>query len=158
MKAGFNFMRRYLICAVLFFVSGTLVQAQPRSKSKTINRIAKKAADVYKAKNLGALDAERLVLSKVKIVIEHSLLEELPFETKFFRSFKSVERWLKSREGGEEGSPFRQVQTFTGCRKGRCSFDQDGGILHNQLYLKRIYYGFRNGRAYIKELYFLDGD
>jgi hypothetical protein len=34
----------------------------------------------------------------------------------------------------------------------------DGGINHNNLYLKRITYGVSNGCPYLKTIYILDGD
>jgi hypothetical protein len=44
------------------------------------------------------------------------------------------------------------------CAKGVCTYNFDGGILHNNLYLKKITYGMRGGCPYLKSIYLLDGD
>lgn len=49
------------------------------------------------------------------------------------------------------------VANLKQCKKGMCTFD-NAGLLHNNLYLKKITYGFTKGRPYIKAVYFLDGD
>lgn len=73
-----------------------------------------------------------------------------------FASLARAEAWLKSRE--HEDLPARSVKPFQKCAKGVCTFDFNGGILHNNLYLKKITYGVRNGCPYIKTIYLLDGD
>jgi hypothetical protein len=91
-------------------------------------------------------------------VIEHSLGEgKGQFVRKSFKTFAQLDSWLKKRET-DEGAPFRQLMPLKKCAKGRCSYNFDGGILHNQLYLHDLYYGFRNGRLYIVKLHLLDGD
>jgi hypothetical protein len=44
------------------------------------------------------------------------------------------------------------------CRRGLCTYDFDGGILHNSLYLPMVAFGLRGGLPYVKTLYLLDGD
>lgn len=110
------------------------------------------------AKNLASLDGRvRLLRGGLRVRIEHSISPVRDFEYRRFRSFKAAESWLNKRER-EDGTPFRVAQDFVGCRRGRCRFYTDGGILHNHLYLQRISYGYRNGRLFITELYFYDGD
>ena len=143
-------MKRFFIFAVLIFVSAILVNAQSRSQEKQIERIAAKIADTD---DLGRLD-QRLIRGSLKIVIEYDAGEPLP-DVRRFRSFKAAERWLKSRE--RDGFPIRMFCELEGCREGRCYFDIVGGMSHNRLYTKKILYGYRKKRPYIKAIYFLAG-
>lgn len=130
--------------------------AFPNSK---IEPLVKGLAEAYTAKSLGSIDAEHPYLGTVKIVIEHSLAEDTApnrFEIRSFKTLEQVEQWLKSRERDE--LPTRQAKPLLRCKSGLCTYDFDGGILHNQLYLKRISYGYRNGRPYLKTIFLLDGD
>jgi hypothetical protein len=136
------------------------VHAKSPTKQETIEQLVKELAEAYTAKDLGQLDAEHPYFGQVKIVIEHSLAEDTApnrFEVKRFKTLAQGEQWLRGRER-EEGAPFRQTRPLLQCRKALCDYDFDGGILHNQLYLRRISYGYRNGRPYIKTLFLLDGD
>jgi hypothetical protein len=54
--------------------------------------------------------------------------------------------------------PGRESRPLVRCAKGVCTYNFDGGILHNHLYLKKISYGTRSGCPYIKTIYLLDGD
>lgn len=129
------------------------------SSNSTIEQLVKKLEDAYTTKALGQLDAERPFLGKVKIVIEHSLAGDTDkdrFQIKEFSTLEQGERWLRSRE--REEFPARQTRSLLGCKRGLCTYDFDGGILHNQLYLQKISYGLRNRRPYIKTIYLLDGD
>ncbi|HEX9959687.1 MAG TPA: hypothetical protein VGB00_01980 [Pyrinomonadaceae bacterium] len=146
-------MKRFLIYAVLIFACAFPAQAQSRSNNKQIKRIAE---NVSGTPDLSVLDRLRLIRGNLKIVIEHSISEPT-FEVRHFRSFRAAERWLTSREQ-PRGFPRRTALPFSGCRKGICTFGSDGGILHNQLYIKKILYGYRKKRPYIKAVYFLDGD
>lgn len=136
------------------------VQAQTRGAKKSIERLVKKLEVAYLNSSLGSLDAIRPIFRSVKIVIEHSLAGDTDkdrFEIKVFKTLAEGEQWLKRRER-EDGTPFRNLKPLSGCGKGRCSYDFFYGILHNQLYLKKVAYGYRNGRPYIRTIYLLDGD
>lgn len=153
-------MKRLLIIAVLFFLSVSMVSAQSRGQKNRIEQIANAVASAFVTRDLGRLDQMGLLQSggSVRIVVSHSLGEEgKDIVVRHFTSFYRAERWLSNRHP-QPGLPNRVVQTFTGCRKGVCTFEEDGGILHNHLYLQEISYGYRNGRLFIKELYFYDGD
>lgn len=120
-------------------------------------------ATAFSLSNLGSLDARRLRRGKIKIVVEHSLLQGAEqFEIRRFTTFKQAERWLKSREYPASDPtlklPFRETRPLAGCRRGICRYDFFYGILHNRLYLKKIYYGYRRGRVYVKTIYLYDGD
>jgi hypothetical protein len=146
--------------ALLLVITFLPVQAQSPSKSKTINQLVQSLEEAYMAKTLGTLDAKRPYFGKVKIVIEHSLAEDTAkdrFEIKWFSSLAKAEQWLKSRER-EDNTPFREARTLLRCRAGLCTYNLDGGISHNHLYLQKITYGYRNGRPYFKTIYLLDGD
>jgi hypothetical protein len=121
--------------------------------------LAKSIAEAYVGKTMGSLDAQKPYVGKVRIVIEHSLAEDDAkdrFVIKWFPSLAKAESWLKSRE--HEEMPGRESRPLVGCAKGACTYNFDGGILHNHLYLKKITYGVRTGCPYIKTIYLLDGD
>jgi hypothetical protein len=124
-----------------------------------VEQLMKALDDAYNTGSMGRLDARRPYLGNVRIVIEHSLGEDGKgsFERRQFRTLAQAERWLKSRERGD-GTPFRETRPLEECSRGMCTYDFNGGILHNHLYLKKISYGFRKGRPYIKTIYLLDGD
>lgn len=148
------------VCLLAFFALSSPAQAQSAGGSKSIERLVDKLEVAYANEALGRLDAQRPYLQSVKIVIEHSLAEDTDkdrFEIKTFRTLSLAERWLKSRQR-EDGTPFRNLRPLLKCRKGMCRYDFNGGILHNQLYIKRIAYGYSKGRPYLKTIYLLDGD
>ena len=130
--------------------------AEPLLEKETIGHLANELGEAYAGKTMGNLDAERPYLRRVKIVIEHSL-GQAEYEVKQFTSLANAEQWLKSQER-DDGTPARVAKPLLRCRKGVCSYNFEGGILHNQLYLKKFTYGFRNGNPYIKTIYLLDGD
>jgi cystatin-C len=126
------------------------------SPNPTIQQLAKSVADAFTAKTLGSLDAENLLPGKLRIVIEHSLGDDKDgFEIKNFKTLEQAEQWLQSRES--DGSPGRNSGPLQRCSKGVCTFEQTG-MLHNNLYLKKISYGLRRGRPHINSIYLLDGD
>ena len=148
------------VFALALFMLAAPAHAQSRAGRKSIERLEEKFGIAYMNSALGSLDAEYPVFRKVKIVIEHSLAGDTDkdrFEIKEFKRFAQAERWLSSRQR-EDGTPFRIARDLRQCRNGLCTYNFDGGILHNQLYIKKIAYGYRNGRPYIKTIYLLDGD
>ena len=144
---------------LMFTILSLPVHAQSLSGKQTVEQLAQALGEAYTAKALGKLDAERPYRGKVKIVIEHSLAGDTAkdrFEVKEFQTLEQAERWLKSRE--TEELPARATKPLLQCKRGLCTYNFDGGILHNQLYLSKISYGFRTGRPYIKTIFLLDGD
>ena len=119
---------------------------------QTIKQLAEAISEAFTANELGRHDAERPYLGTVRIRIEHSISGEI--ESKSFKTLEAAEKWLSRR--GDEG-PARNGGTLRRCRKGICTFEQEG-MLHNNLYLQRITYGMRRGRPYIKAIHLLDGD
>ncbi len=126
---------------------------QPPSKIETIGQLAKTLSEAFTANELGRLDAERPYLGTVRIVLEHSITGEI--ESKNFKSFKAGEQWFKSR--AREDGPARNSGPLLQCSKGVCTYEQVG-MLHNNLYLQKITYGYKNRIPYIKTMYVLDGD
>ena len=142
--------------ALLALVISLPTEAFAAPKKQTIEQLVKRLSEAYLAKDLGRLDAERPYQGQVRIVIEHSLSED-DYDIKRVKTLKQAERWLKSLED-EDGTPIREVRPLLRCRKGSCTYNFDGGISHNHLYLNKIIYGYRNGSWYIKTIHLLDGD
>ena len=145
--------------ALILFAVSLPVRAQSVCKQQPVKDLAKQVAEAYEGKTLSSLDAQKPYLGRVRIVIENSLGEpddKGRFVIKSFTSLKKAEAWLKSREHDE--MPARESRPLVRCAKGVCTFNFDGGILHNHLYLKKISYGTRSGCSYIKTMYLLDGD
>lgn len=151
-------MRKLAIAvALILLVSSLPVHSKSPCKKQTIEDLVKAVGEAYSAKDLGRLDADHPYLRKVRIVIRHSLGEgDDEYEVKQWRSFKQGEQWLRSR--GTEDFPGRDVRPLLQCKRGVCTYDFDGGIVHRVLYLKKITYGYSNGCPYIKTIYLLDGD
>lgn len=138
--------------------------ARVASPITTIKQLEESLSVAYMDRELGRLDSSRPYLGRVRIVVEHSLAgddDKDRFEIKQFRTLAEAERWLRSREISEDNPiplPIREVRPLIRCRNGVCTYNFDGGILHNHLYLKRISYAYRRGRPYIRTIYLLDGD
>ena len=149
-------MRRLVTAvALLALLAAPLsAPAQTAAKKETVEELVKALAEAYASKSLGGLAAGRPQQGRMSIVVEHSITGRR--EARSFRSLEAGERWLKSRER-EEG-PARQVMPLKRCRRGLCTYDFDGGILHNNLYLQKVAYGLKGGRPYVKTIYLLDGD
>src|SRR5437868_6264046 len=133
--------------------------ATAQCKKQPIEALAKAVAEGFEAKTLSSLDSQKSYAGRIRIVIEHSLAgdnDKDRFVVRSFLSLAKAEAWLKSREHDE--MPGRQSMPFQKCSKGVCTFNFDGGILHNTLYLKKITYSARNGCPYLKTIYLLDGD
>jgi hypothetical protein len=151
-----------------YSLSGWEVVARPASDSvgmpslysdSAIEKLMKALDDAYNTGTMGRLDARRPYLGKVRVVIEHSLGDggKGSFERRQFSTLAQAERWLKRRER-QDGTPFRETRPLEECSSGMCTYDFNGGILHNHLYLQKVSYGFVKGRPYIKTIYLLDGD
>ncbi|MEP6708070.1 MAG: hypothetical protein ABJC05_11150 [Pyrinomonadaceae bacterium] len=144
------------VVGLILVILSSPAHAKSPCKKQTIEELVKALADAYSEKDLGRLDANTSFHS-VKIVIEHSLGEGADqYETRRFRFFKSGERWLRSRE--IEGAPVRDAKPLLQCKRGICTYDFKGGIVHRVLYLDKITYGYRNGCPLIKTIFLLDGD
>ncbi len=145
---------------VLFVFSlSSMAAAQTVCKQQPVETLAKSVAEAYNQKTLATLDHHKPYRGSIRVVIEHSLADDdAPdrFVVRRFASLARFERWLKSRE--HEEMPARSIMPFKSCARGVCSFDFDGGILHNNLYLKKITYGASKGCPYLRTIYLLDGD
>ena len=139
-----------LVCALILAFSLPGI-AQSPSQTQTPEELVKAVADAFSAGELGKLDAERPYLRTVRIRVEHSITGGI--EARSFRTLERLERWLDgaNRDSARNGGALRR------CRRGVCTFEQEG-MLHNNLYLQRITYGLRKGRPYIKAIHIIDGD
>lgn len=143
------------VVALIMLAGGATAQC----KKQPIDALSKAVAEGFEAKTLGSLDAQKPYTGRVRLVIEHSLADDNAKDRFVIRSFVSLakaEAWLKSREHDE--MPGRRSMPFQKCANGVCTFNFDGGILHNTLYLKKIAYGIRTGCPFLKTIYLLDGD
>lgn len=144
-------------------VSGNSAGSVSASSNSTIEQLVESVAVAYTTKSLGSLDASHPYAGKVRIVIEHSIMDvgedadaRSGIVAKSFKTFAQAEKWLTGREHDE--LPLREARPLVSCKRSVCDYDFDGGILHNHLYLQKISYGLRRGRPYIKTIYLLDGD
>jgi hypothetical protein len=154
-------MKKTLVIAVAVILFGLSlpVHAQTPCKKQPVEDLVKAVAEGYETRTMRRLDAQKPYVGRVRIVIEHSLADDNAKDRFVIRSFSSLaraERWLKSRE--HEEMPGRDTKPLGRCAKGVCTYNFDGGIVHNTLYLKKITYGTRGGCPYIKTIYLLDGD
>jgi hypothetical protein len=90
----------------------------------------------------------------VRVVVEAQAGEPAMVWRKTFRTLAQVDRWFKKRETAD--GPRRNIGQLKQCSRGVCTFEQEG-MLHNNLYLKKITYGMRKGQPYIKAIYVDDG-
>lgn len=127
--------------------------ASPSSKTETIEQLARALSVAFTANELGRLDAGQPNLGTVRIIVEHSISGKL--DARNFKSFGKAEQWFKSRERSD--GPARNSGPLLRCRKSVCTYEQEG-MLHNNLYLQKVTYGYRKGRPYIKTVYVIDGD
>ena len=144
---------------VIVFVIAVAANVAAQCKKQPIEDLAKAVAEGFEAKTLHTLDQQKPYAQKIRIVIEHSLADDNAkdrFVSRSFGTLARAEAWLKSRE--HEELPGRHSMPFQSCARGVCTFNFDGGILHNTLYLKKITYGSRHGCPYLKMIYLLDGD
>lgn len=151
-------MKRIVVTvALIVFAMSLPVFAKSPSKNETIEQVVQELAEAYAARDLGKLDSEHPYFGKIKIIIEDSLGEgKDAYHVKWVKTLGQAEAWLKSREIDQR--PGREIRPLLKCKKGVCTFDFSGGILHNTLYLKRVTYGERKGRPYIKTILLLNGD
>ena len=143
-----------MFVAPLLSIAPLSARAQTAVKKETVEELVKALAEAYTSKSLGGLAAGRPQQGRVRIVVEHSISGA--FDGRSFRSLEAGERWLKSRE--REDGPARTLLPLKRCGRGLCTYDLEGGILHNNLYLQKVAYGYRRGLPYVKTIYLLDGD
>ena len=142
------------VALLLLLVAPLWAQAQAAAKKETVEELVGALSEAYASKSLGSVAAARPRQGRVRIVVEHSISGR--FESRSFKTLEAGERWLKGRE--REDGPARQVMPLERCRRGLCTYDFGGGILHNNLYLQKVAYGYRGGLPYVKTIYLLDGD
>jgi hypothetical protein len=149
-------MRRLATAVVLLLllIAPLSARAQTGAKKESVEEMVKALAEAFTSKSLGGLAAGRPQQGRVRIVVEHSISGA--FEGRNFKTLEAGERWLKSRE--REDGPARTLLPLKRCRRGLCTYDSEVGILHNNLYIQKVAYGYRRGLPYVKTIYLLDGD
>lgn len=150
--------------ALILSVTPLSAQTQSPTKRLTIEKLVDEFEVAYVADNLETLDAKRPNPVKIRVEIEYQTIDR---EIKVFKTFGELGRWLRSRETDTEGMPveagttsklpMRVTMLPVGCRRGLCTYDFNGGILHNHLYIQKISYGYRKGRPYLKTIFLLSG-
>jgi hypothetical protein len=121
---------------------------------QSLEQLVTNVAFAWSEGNLSSLDARRPYVGSVRVVVEVQAGEPSLVERKTFRTLAQIDRWFKQRARGD--GLRRNMGSFEQCSKGVCTFEQSG-MLHNNLYLKKITYGMRKGRPYIKAIYIDDG-
>lgn len=124
-------------------------------QTQTIQELANVVANAWGEGTLGTLDAGRPYVGSVRVIVEGSIGEPPLVERKTFRTLAQIDRWFKRRERAD--GPGRNIGQLQQCSKGVCAFEQEG-MLHNNLYLKKITYGMKKGKPYIKAIYIEDGN
>lgn len=122
-----------------------------QDETKTPKQLAASVSKAFKARKLGTLDVGPSYAGRVKIIIEHSLADKS--DVRSFTNMKLAGDWL-FRGRREAGVNAGRVER---CSKGTCTFIING-LLHNNLYLKKVVYGTSNGWTVIKAVHFVDGD
>lgn len=169
-------MNRIVSLAVLATLNFSFVSsaASLTSRRTSLEQAVSAFEKAYVARDLGSLDKFSRICTngrrkfrchgKFKIKMEHSLREDDRLEYISFDSFAAAEKWLRKSEtgSGDEIYPFRALMPRQECKVNICSYNFDGGISHNHLYIKSIKYGFVNFRDaddyYITEVHLLNGD
>lgn len=136
-----------LTAVILAMTSLGYSQGRPEPVESLASRVSK----AFKAKKLSTLDGGNFYSGRVKIVVVHSLDDNS--DTKSFSSMKLAGDWL-FRGGREVGVNAGNLQR---CSNGACTFTING-MLHNNLYLKKVTYAYSSGRPIIKAVHFVDGD
>ena len=150
-------MRKIIIFAIVVFTCTIALQAQ--SQDKAARKLAGKMAAAF-ANDVRPLDRDRLLRGRLKMSIQHSIIPDDSFpeyESRTFQSFSAMELWLKSEEN-QPGFPVRTSGERISCRRGVCRLDLiDGQMMHNHVYLTRVWYGRSRGRLYVKRIRMLYG-
>ena len=140
--------------ALILYIISPPAQAQPRSKIKTVGQLEDAFSKAFGRDRLAELDARYPNHGKFRVIIEYS--SPLEPDIRVFRTFGALGRWLKSRET-EGGFPWRMDTTLVGCRRGVCTYEIEGNLAHNRLYIQKLSYGYRNGRPHLKTIFLLAG-
>jgi hypothetical protein len=150
--------------ALVLSIMPLSVRAQSRSKKLTIGKLEDVFSTAFAIDTLETLDAKYPNRAKMRVEIGYTSIEP---DIKVFDTFGALGRWLRSMERETDGGPskggstmklpLRVTMPLVGCRQGACTYDFDGGILHNHLYLKKISYGYRKGRPFIKSIFLING-
>jgi hypothetical protein len=146
-------MKKLLIVIAVALLASSPTFAQTDKKAM---KLADKMAEAF-SNGMGRPEIDALLRGRrLPLSIENSNVDP-EFESKTFKSFTALERWLKSREH-ENGAPFRMSGERVSCRKGLCRLDlEDGQMMHSHIYLTRVWYGYDKRGIYVKRIRILYG-
>lgn len=121
------------------------------AENGTVDDLARRFAEAFTGRSLVAFDAAKPYRGRVTMVVEHSITGRT--DMRGFTTLKTAAQWLmRSRKEAN-----LNAGGLERCKNGTCTY-ADEGLLHNSLYLKKVTYGITKGRAYLKSVFFLDGD
>jgi hypothetical protein len=144
-------MKKLTLCALIAFASMLSVDAQDKTARKLADRMAASFSN-----GLRPLDNRHLLRGRLSVSIQNWIAEP-EFESRTFKSFTAMERWLKKEEN-QPGFPIRTSGENVSCRKGLCRLDLvDNQMAHNHVYLTHVWYGYQKGRIYVKRVRILYG-
>ncbi|HVG19110.1 MAG TPA: hypothetical protein VNI02_08650 [Blastocatellia bacterium] len=130
-----------VVVGLVLFAIPLSAQAQSRPKKLTIGKLIDEFEIAFVQDRLERLDAKRPHHGRIRVEIEYSTIEP---DIKVFRTFGALGRWLRNMETDsapmEDGSTMKlpmRVMSEVSCKRGVCTYDYDGGILHNHLYIKK---------------------
>jgi hypothetical protein len=118
-----------------------------------IEEFSKRVAVSFSKNDLSGFGKENCIGRGVRIVIEHSISDEVA-DTQV-DSIAELESWL-SLHKSKEGFPSPGFWPLLGCEKGLCVFS--GNQMHNLIFLKKIHYRTDKDGPVISAIFFEDGD
>ena len=99
---------------------------------------------------------DKLLRGRLQVSIQN-WIGEPEFESKRFKTFTAMERWLKSEEN-QPGFPVRTSGERVSCGGGLCKLAlNDGQMANNHVYLTRVWYGRDKRGLYVKKIRILYG-
>lgn len=150
-------LARAALTAALCLASGALADLRAATCAYSdAGQLGRDVASHFVARTLDQL-APRLPVRPVTIHVEHSLADDLTFSVTV--PFADVEQRLARAEASEprRAAHQRGVLEAMECGSLSCSFGPSG-ILHNNLYLRRLVFARTGGCLAVIRIELLDGD
>ncbi|MGL4290875.1 MAG: hypothetical protein ACRCVA_31290 [Phreatobacter sp.] len=150
-------LARAALTAALCLATGALADLRASTCAHSdAEQLGRDVAAHFVARTLDRL-ARRLPARRVTVHVEHSLADDLTFSADV--PLADVEQWLARAEASEPRRAAHQRGVLEGmeCRSLSCSFGPSG-ILHNNLYLRRLVFARAGGCLTVVRVDLLDGD
>jgi hypothetical protein len=148
---------------VIIVIAFTLVVSIPTfaQQDKTAKKLADKMAAAFSNGKLDELDLVNLLHGRrLKLSTQNWITDvgQKEFESRTFKNFWAMERWMEQEEADHPGFPVRTSGENISCRKGLCRLDLvDNQMAHNHVYLTHVWYGYQKGKIYVKRIRILYG-